>query len=197
MRMYFKVCLQTLCCFALTGRSKEIIQDLRNKRIVDLHRSGLSLGAISKCLKVPRSSVQIIARKYKHQEVTARKLPLKKKKAVNGLHVHMGTKMVLFGELSFGLRRCLAIMTVMFGGKIVTPESTLPTVKNGVLGCRTSKNRWHQEDGILHVNISRQHLKTSARKLQMDNDSKHTSKIGLRTTESTYWTGNHKALTSS
>lgn len=109
----------------------------------------------------------------------------------------MGTKMVLFGELSFGLRRCLAIMTVMFGGKIVTPESTLPTVKNGVLGCRTSKNRWHQEDGILHVNISRQHLKTSARKLQMDNDSKHTSKMGLRTTEPTYWTGNHKALTSS
>ena len=47
------------------GKSKEISQDLR-KTIVDLHKSGSSLGAISKHLKVPRSSVQTIVRKYKH-----------------------------------------------------------------------------------------------------------------------------------
>ena len=47
------------------GKSKEIRQDLR-KNIVDLHNSGSSLGAISKRLKVPRSSVQTIVRKYKH-----------------------------------------------------------------------------------------------------------------------------------
>ena len=49
----------------IMGKSKEISQDLRNK-IVDLHKSGSSLGAISKLLKVPRSSVQTIVRKYKH-----------------------------------------------------------------------------------------------------------------------------------
>uniref|UniRef100_A0A8C7CR42 Sleeping Beauty transposase HTH domain-containing protein n=1 Tax=Oncorhynchus kisutch TaxID=8019 RepID=A0A8C7CR42_ONCKI len=37
------------------GKSKEISQDLRKKN-VDLHKSGSSLGAISKCLKVPCSS---------------------------------------------------------------------------------------------------------------------------------------------
>ena len=34
--------------------------------MVDLHKSGSSLGEMSKCLKVPRSSVQTIVRKYKH-----------------------------------------------------------------------------------------------------------------------------------
>ena len=37
---------------------------------VDIHKSGSSLGAISKRLKVPRSSVQTIVRKYKHHETT-------------------------------------------------------------------------------------------------------------------------------
>jgi predicted DNA-binding protein YlxM (UPF0122 family) len=44
------------------GKSKEISQDFR-KNIVDFHKSDLSLGAISKRLKVPRSSVQTIVRK--------------------------------------------------------------------------------------------------------------------------------------
>ena len=52
----------------IMGKSKEIIQDLR-KNIVD-HKFGSSLGAISKCLKVPRSSVQTIVRKYKHHGTT-------------------------------------------------------------------------------------------------------------------------------
>ena len=38
----------------------------KNQKIIDLHKSGSSLGAISKCLKIPRSSVQPIVRKYKH-----------------------------------------------------------------------------------------------------------------------------------
>ena len=46
-------------------KSKEISQDLR-KKIVDLHKSDSSLGAISKCLMVPRSSVQTIVHKCKH-----------------------------------------------------------------------------------------------------------------------------------
>ena len=49
----------------IMGKSKEISQD-----IVDLHESGSCLGAISKCLKVPRSSVQTIVRKNKHHGTT-------------------------------------------------------------------------------------------------------------------------------
>ena len=49
----------------IMGKSKEISQDLR-KKCVDLHKSGSSLGAIFKHLKVPRSSVQTIVRKYEH-----------------------------------------------------------------------------------------------------------------------------------
>uniref|UniRef100_A0AAZ3Q1F5 Sleeping Beauty transposase HTH domain-containing protein n=1 Tax=Oncorhynchus tshawytscha TaxID=74940 RepID=A0AAZ3Q1F5_ONCTS len=51
------------------GKSKEISKDLR-KIIVDLHKSGSSLGAISKRLKVPCSSVQTIVCKYKHHGTT-------------------------------------------------------------------------------------------------------------------------------
>jgi transposase len=50
------------------GKAKEISQDL--KTIVDLHKSGSSLGAIAKRLKVPRSTVQTIVRKYKHHGTT-------------------------------------------------------------------------------------------------------------------------------
>ena len=68
--MYFKAYLQTQCLLlGDTGKSKEISQDLR-KKIVDVHKSGSSLGAIFKRLKVPRSSVQTIVRKYKHHGTT-------------------------------------------------------------------------------------------------------------------------------
>ena len=53
----------------IMGKSKQISQDLR-KKIVHLHKSCSSLGAISKCLKVPHSSVQTIVSKYKHQGTT-------------------------------------------------------------------------------------------------------------------------------
>jgi hypothetical protein len=48
----------------------------------------------------------------------------------------MGTKIVLFGEMSSGLMRqkynCLAIMSiVMFGGKNGKLKNTIPTVKHG------------------------------------------------------------------
>uniref|UniRef100_A0A8K9UTL7 Transposase Tc1-like domain-containing protein n=1 Tax=Oncorhynchus mykiss TaxID=8022 RepID=A0A8K9UTL7_ONCMY len=56
-------------CLTLWENQKEIGQDLRNK-IVDLHQSGSSLGAISKHLKVPRSSVQTIVRKHKNHGTT-------------------------------------------------------------------------------------------------------------------------------
>ena len=56
-------------CMRSWGKSKEIRQDHRIC-FVDLHKSGSSLGAISKCLKVPCSSVQTIVRKYKHHGTT-------------------------------------------------------------------------------------------------------------------------------
>ena len=52
----------------IMGKSKEICKEI--KRNVDLHKSGSSLGEISKRLKVPHSSVQTIVRKYKHNGTT-------------------------------------------------------------------------------------------------------------------------------
>ena len=49
----------------IMGKLKEISQDLR-KTVVNLHKSGSSLRAIYKRLKIPRSSVQTILDKYKH-----------------------------------------------------------------------------------------------------------------------------------
>ena len=69
----------------------------------------------------------------------------------------------------------------------------------------------HKIDGTMSeendVDILKQHLKTSVRKLklghkwvfQMDNDPSILPKLwqnGLRTTKSRYWSGYHKALTS-
>uniref|UniRef100_A0AAZ3RRK9 Transposase Tc1-like domain-containing protein n=1 Tax=Oncorhynchus tshawytscha TaxID=74940 RepID=A0AAZ3RRK9_ONCTS len=149
------------------GKSEEISQDL-----VDLHKSGSSLGEISKSLKVPPSAVQTIVCKYKQHGTTqpsyrsgrrcilsprdehtlvrkvkinprttakdlvklleetgievsistvkrvlcrhnlkghsARKRPLlqnRHKKPDYGFQLHMGTKIVLFGEMSSGLMK--------------------------------------------------------------------------------------------
>ena len=61
--MFFKVYLQTQCLFAWhDGKSKRNQPRPKKKNC----RSGSSLGAISKRLKVPRSSVQTIVCKYKH-----------------------------------------------------------------------------------------------------------------------------------
>lgn len=68
--MYFKAYLQTQCLFAWHHGKIKRNQPRPQKKIVDLHKSGSSLGAISKCLKLPRSSVQTIVRKYKHHGTT-------------------------------------------------------------------------------------------------------------------------------
>ena len=56
-----------LSASCLTSREN---QPRPQKKIVDLHKSGSSLRAISKCLNVPRSSVQTIVCKYKHHWTT-------------------------------------------------------------------------------------------------------------------------------
>ena len=67
--MYFKAYLQTQCLFAWRhGKIKR--NQPRPQKKKDLHKSGSSLGAISKHLKVPRSSVQTIVPKYKHHGTT-------------------------------------------------------------------------------------------------------------------------------
>ena len=65
--MYFMAYLQTQCLFTWHHGKIKINQTIA---IVDLHKSGSSLGAISKHLKVPHSSVQTIVRKYKHHGTT-------------------------------------------------------------------------------------------------------------------------------
>ena len=52
--------------FDIMGNQKKSAKT--SEKNVDLHKSGSSLGAISKCLKVPCSSVQV--RKYKHHGTT-------------------------------------------------------------------------------------------------------------------------------
>ena len=68
--MYFRAYLQTPCLFAWYHGKIKRNQPSLQKRTGDLHKSGSSLGAISKHLKVPRSSVQTIVRKYKHHGTT-------------------------------------------------------------------------------------------------------------------------------
>ena len=46
--------------------NQKISAKTSGKKCVDLHKSGSSLGVISICLKVPRSSVQTMVCKYKH-----------------------------------------------------------------------------------------------------------------------------------
>ena len=205
--MYFKAYLQTQCPFAWHHGKIKRTQPRPQKEIVGRHKSGSSLKAISKRLKVPRSSVQTIIRKYKHHGTTQPsycsgwrrvvslrdertlvwKVQIQKYKRVQkylypqqnesyiditwkaaqqgrshcsktaikkpdyGFQLHMGTKIVLFGEMSSGLMKqkynCLAIMTiVMFGGKRgglqaelskwTMPPRILPKWQNGV---RTTK----------------------------------------------------------
>uniref|UniRef100_A0AAZ3QNS3 Transposase Tc1-like domain-containing protein n=1 Tax=Oncorhynchus tshawytscha TaxID=74940 RepID=A0AAZ3QNS3_ONCTS len=73
------------------GKSKEISQDLR-KRIVDLHKSGSSLGAISKHLKVPCSSVQTIVLKYKHHGTTQPSYRSGRRSVLSPRDEHTGAK---------------------------------------------------------------------------------------------------------
>ena len=57
-----------LCLTSWGDQNK--LKERPQKKIVDLHKSGSHLGANSKSLKVPRSSVQTIVRKYKHHGTT-------------------------------------------------------------------------------------------------------------------------------
>ena len=104
----------------------------------------------------------------------------------------------------------------MFGGKKGRlqakehhPNSEAQHHVVGVLCCRRG---WctSQNNGITrkenYVDILKQHLKTSVRKLklgrkwifQMVNDPKHTSKVVAKWLKDnkSYWSGHHKALTS-
>uniref|UniRef100_A0AAR2L3C6 Transposase Tc1-like domain-containing protein n=1 Tax=Pygocentrus nattereri TaxID=42514 RepID=A0AAR2L3C6_PYGNA len=59
-------------------------------KIVDLHKSGSSLGAISRCLKVPCSSVQTIIHKYKQDGNVL--CPRDERALVQNVHINPITK---------------------------------------------------------------------------------------------------------
>jgi hypothetical protein len=124
----------------IMGKSKEISQDLRNK-IVDLHTSGSSLGAISKCWKVP-SSVQTIVRKYKQHGTTQPSY-------------HSGRRRVLSQRLTY------------FGAKSANQSSKGPCEvaggnryksiyihsKTSPIRYRNGINIWHHEEAKVYVNF--------------------------------------------
>ncbi|CAB3995343.1 Transposable element Tcb1 transposase [Paramuricea clavata] len=56
--------LQRICNWMMMGKAKEHSIELR-QRIVDFHKTGSSLGKISRRLKIPKQSVATIVRKYK------------------------------------------------------------------------------------------------------------------------------------
>ncbi|KAI4889187.1 hypothetical protein NFI96_032652 [Prochilodus magdalenae] len=210
------------------GKSKEISQDIR-KRIVDLHMSGSSLGAISRCLKVPRSSVQTIICKYKkdgnvqpsyrsgrkkvlcprderalvrsvHINPRAKAKDLVNMMAEAGKSVSLSTvKRVLYrhGLKGHSARKKPLLQTKHKKARLMFAnahrEKDLNFWRHVLWSDETNDHRGtgalHKIDGIMrkehYVEILKQHLKTSARKLklgrkwifQMDNDPKHTAKL--------------------
>ena len=68
--MYYKAYLQTLCLFAWHHGKIKRNQPRPQNFFADFHKSVSSVGAISKWLKVPRSSVQSIVCKYKYHRTT-------------------------------------------------------------------------------------------------------------------------------
>ncbi|CDQ78940.1 unnamed protein product [Oncorhynchus mykiss] len=127
------------------GKSNEISQDLR-KTSLDLHKSGSSLGAISKRLKVRRSSVQTIVQKYLYPHNlkghSARKNPLlqnRHKKARLRFSTAHGDKDCTFWR---NVLWSDETKIELFGhnyhryvwrkkGQACKPKNTIPTVKHG------------------------------------------------------------------
>ena len=120
--------------------------------------------------KVSISTVKQVLYRHNLKSCAARKKPLLDsaiKKPDYGLQLHMGTKIILFGEMSSGLMKqkqnCLAIMIITLcleeKGRGLQAKEHHPNPEArggqhhvvGVLCCRrdwcTSQNRWHNEDG--------------------------------------------------
>ncbi|CDQ83892.1 unnamed protein product [Oncorhynchus mykiss] len=171
------------------GKSKEISQDLRRK-IVDLHKSGSSLGAISKCLKVPRSFVQTIVHKYKHHGTTQPSYRSGRRRVLSPRD-----ERTLVRKVQINLRTTAKDLVKMLeetGGGLQAEEYHPNREARGwqhhvvgVLCCRrdwcTSQNRWHHEEGKLCGYIeatSQDKLKLGQKWVfQIDNDPKHTFKV--------------------
>ncbi|KAJ8353442.1 hypothetical protein SKAU_G00210090 [Synaphobranchus kaupii] len=83
--------------------------------------------------KVSIYTVKRVLYRHNLKGCSIRKKPLlqnRHKKPYYSLQLHMGTKILLFGEMSSGLMKqkcnCLAIMTIIFGGKRVRLASRTP-----------------------------------------------------------------------
>ncbi|CDQ80246.1 unnamed protein product [Oncorhynchus mykiss] len=138
------------------GKSKEISQDLRKK--IDLHKSGSSLGAISKCLKVPRSSVQTIVRKYKNHGTTQPSYRSGRRRVLSPRDERTLVRKVKINPRTTA--KYLVKMLEETGGGLQAEEHHPNREARGwqhhvvgVLCCRrdwcTSQNRWHHEGGKL------------------------------------------------
>ena len=131
------------------GKSKEISQDLR-KKIVDLHKSGLSLGAISKCLKEPRSSVRTIVRKYKHHGTTQPSY-------------RSGRRRVLFPRDERTLVRKVQINPKATAKDLEDVGGNRYRYKNIYILCKTSRNRHNLKGRSARKKTLHQHRHKKAR----------------------------------
>ena len=123
------------------------------------------------------------------------------KKPDYSLQLHMGTKKLLFGEMSDETK------IELFGHNdhhYVLRKRGMPQAEEHHPN-REASGWQHNvvQNKYIYVDILKEHLKTSVRNLQLGCKWTMTPSIlpklwqnGLRTTKSRYWSGHHKALTS-
>nr|XP_054749652.1 uncharacterized protein LOC129255120 [Lytechinus pictus] len=118
------------------GKSKQYTEDLR-QRVVELHKSGSSLGVISKTLIMPHASVQTIIRKHKTLG-TVQNLPRSGRK--RKLNRTAEGRLVRTDQLNPRMTKKEICQDLEASGSKLSP-STIKRVlhDHGLRGCRTRK----------------------------------------------------------
>ena len=117
-------------------KAKEYSQDLR-KSIIQLHKSGTSLGAISRQLEVPRSSVQTILRKYRDLGTTKTLPRSGRKSKLTPTDERALVRKVRFNPKTTKKHLCQELEASGTTVSLSTVQRVLH--RNGLRGCRARK----------------------------------------------------------